>query len=374
MVATTGNPMSAPGRYFDGHTSARRDVTVTLGANTLRIAAVGGGQLAEWGYAQIEGLEAPADVLRLGRRHSAGLERLEIFDTAFAAELDARAEYVDRTGALHRHQRASVVLWTVAATVVLVLAATFGVPAVADRLAPLMPLPLERRIGDAVDVEVRSQLDSGHPGQPFECGRAPGERAGAVALAKIMQRLEANAALGFPLTATVVRRKETNAITLPGGRIYVFQGLIDKAESPDELAGVIGHEIGHAAHRDGTKALLQSGGLSLLFGMLLGDFVGGGAVVMSAKTVLKSTYSRRVEAAADAYGAELMNRSGGDARALASMLARIGGATEPGMTILLDHPETKARVEAVNRIAAPHDLSPFLDPREWNALKHICSG
>ena len=96
---------------------------------------------------------------------------------------------------------------------------------------------------------------------------------------------------------------------------------------------------------------LQAGGLSFLFGMLLGDFVGGGAVVIAAKTVLQSSYSRQVEAAADMYGAELMIKAGGNARALAVILGKIGGATEPGMKILLDHPQTKARIAAINRIA-----------------------
>ena len=56
------------------------------------------------------------------------------------------------------------------------------------------------------------------------------------------------------------------------------------------------------AHRDGTRSILQAAGLSFLFGMLLGDFVGGGAVVIGARAVLQSSYSREVEAAADRYG------------------------------------------------------------------------
>ena len=102
----------------------------------------------------------------------------------------------------------------------------------------------------------------------------------------------------------MVRRSDFNAFALPGGHIYVFQGLIDRAQSPDELAGVLAHEIGHVAHRDGTRTVLQTAGLSFLFGMMLGDFFGGGAVVIAAKTVLRSSYSRRVEAAADTYSVD----------------------------------------------------------------------
>jgi Zn-dependent protease with chaperone function len=360
--------------YFDGRTSARQQAQVALGAGGLEIAGDDGRLLAKWPYDEIEDLPAPEKVLRLGRRGNAVLERLEIFDPAFAAEIDRRAQYVDRSGGRQRRQRWRVVGWTVGATVSLLAVAYFGVPAIADRLTPLVPLTVERKLGDAVDVQVRGLLDRKHAGVAFECGHTAGEKPGAAALDKMMKRLGETAALRLPLTAVVLRRPEANAMALPGARIYVFQGLIAKADNPDELAGVIAHEIGHVAHRDGTRSVLQAGGLSLMFGMLLGDFVGGGAVVIAARSVLRSRYSRHVEAAADTYGADLMNKAGGNARALGVMLDKIGGATEPGMDLLLDHPQTKARIAAINKIAAPHGVRPWLNAREWAALKRICTG
>src|SRR6478752_5847785 len=262
--------------------------------------------------------------------------------------------------------------WSIGATASLLLVAWFGVPTIAERLTPLLPAAVERRLGSAVDIQVRGMLDPRHSGASFDCGKTATEVPGRAALEKIIRRLEVAAALPFALRAEVVRRDEANAIALPGGQVYVFRGLIDKAGNADEVAGVIAHEIGHVVHRDGTKAMLQGAGLSFLFGMLLGDFVGGGAVVIAAKTILQSSYTREAETAADAYGAGLMNKAGGDARALAVILDKIGGATEPGMTILLDHPETKARVAAINRLATTQAPSAFLDPAEWSALKQIC--
>ena len=286
-----------------------------------------------------------------------------------------RADYVDRTGTRQRRQRARVIGWSVAATLSLLLGGYFGVPAIAGRLAPLVPAVLDRKLGDAVDIKLRGMLDKDHAGAAFECGSADSEKPGRAALEKIVSRLALAAALPSPLRPVVVRRADANAMALPGGKIYIFRGLIAKADNADEVAGVIAHEIGHVAHRDGTKAVLQAGGLSFLFGMLLGDFVGGGAVVIAAKTVLQSSYSREAEAAADAYGAELMIKANGNARALATMLAKIGGATEPGMKILLDHPETKARVAAINKIAAStRPGTPFLNAAEWAALKRLCAG
>ncbi len=362
------------GIFFDGRTSLRHDALVALAASGLQIVGGDGRLLAEWPYDEIEGLAAPDNVLRLGRRGNALLERLEILDSAFAAAVDARADRVDRTGTLQRRQRHSVIGWAVVATLSLLAVAYFGVPAIAERLAPLVPVTVERKLGDAVDMQVRGTLDTRHLGAGFECGAAESEKPGRAALDRMVHRLEAAAALRMPLHTVVLRRNEANAIALPGGQIFVFRGLIAKADNADQVAGVIAHEIGHVAHRDGTKSVLQGGGLSLLFGMLLGDFVGGGAVVLAARAVLQSSYSREVEAAADRYGAELMNRAGGNARALAVMLGKIGGATEPGMKILLDHPETKARVAAINKLASPKPATPFLDAAGWAALKKICAG
>ena len=365
---------SGAGIYFDGVTSTRRDVAVALAPSSLQISDQDGRLLTEWPYDEIEGLAAPDNVLRLGRHGNATLERLEILDPAFAADIDARASRVDRTGALQHRQRMRVIGWSVAATASLVVVAWFGVPAIAARLTPLLPPAAERRLGDAVDMQVRGMLDLHKAGASFDCGTGPSETAGRAALDKMVRRLEVAAALALPLRANVVRRDEANAVALPGGQVYVFRGLIAKADTADEVAGVIAHEIGHVAHRDGTKAVLQGAGLSFLFGMLLGDFVGGGAVVFAAKTVLQSSYSREAEAQADAYGADLMNRAGGDAHALATMLDKIGGAPEPGMTILLNHPETEARVAAINRLAMARPSSSFLDAGEWAALKTICAG
>jgi predicted Zn-dependent protease len=267
-----------------------------------------------------------------------------------------------------------VIVWTVGATASLLLVAWFGVPAIAARLTPLLPATVELKLGDAVNMQVRSMLDSRNAGAAFDCGIAAVEIPGRAALDKLVRRLEAAATLPLPLRTNVVRRDEANALALPGGRVYVFQGLIAKADSADEVAGVIAHEIGHVAHRDGTKAVLEGGGLSFLFGMLLGDFVGGGAVVFAAKSVLQSSYTRETETAADTYGTDLMNKAGGDAHGLATMLDKVGGAPEPGMKILLDHPETKARVAAIKKAAAPVSPRPFLDASEWAALKNICAG
>jgi Zn-dependent protease with chaperone function len=368
-------PAAGSATYFDGRISTRRAVQVLLTAATLQFEDADGRLLGDWPYAEIEALNAPRSVLRLGRRKNARLERLEIRDEALAAAIDARASRIDRSGGIERRQQVAVIGWSLLATMSLVLIAWVGVPAAAARLTPYVPAALERKLGDAIDVKVRAGLEGRQAGAALECGLGADKARARAALGAMRQKLEHAAALDVPLTLTVVHRPESNAFALPGGHVYVFEGLIDKSATADELAGVLAHEIGHVAHRDGTRAVLQQAGLSFLFGMLLGDFGGGGAVVITARTVLQSSYSREQETAADAYGVALMQKAGGNPRALGAILDKIGGATEPGMKILRDHPETAARIAALNRLAPADSAHPALLPAaDWAALRAICKG
>ncbi len=384
MTSTTNTPLEAGAPrgaavYFDGTSSARNDVVVEAGASGLRIlagrrAGQGGDHvLDEWSYGELQRMSAPEGVLRLGRRGETLLARLEIRDPALAAPIEDRAETLDRGGAAERRLRRKVVGLSFAAAASLIVTAVFGLPALASRIIPFVPLAVEHKLGDAIDKNVHAALDTRHLGAGFACGSAPGETAGRAALDTLVAKLEAAADLPFPLRVEVVRRPEPNAMALPGGRIYVDDGLIAKAQTPDELAGVLAHEIGHVAHRDGTRTVLQTAGLSFLFGMMLGDFVGGGAVVIAARTVLKSSYSRRVEAAADAYSVDLMEKAGGDPHALGAILKRIVADKDQGMKLLLDHPETKDRIAAIEAVAVAGTPMPLLDAADWSALKQICA-
>ncbi len=356
--------------FYDGQTSARHPVAVKIAGDGIEISSTAGGVLARWGLGEIARLSAQAGVLRIGRVNSKVSARLEIRDAALAAAFEGGTRASDPHGLTDRRTRTKVVSWSVAAVASLVAMAIWGVPWAAQRIAPHLPIPLEMRLGDTVDAQIRHLLDTGAKDKPFECDAgAAGARA---ALAKLSGTLEQAAELPLRLRVVVVRRPEANAIALPGGRIYVFEGLLSKAQSADEVAGVLAHEIGHVAHRDGTKSVLETAGTSLLFGLLLGDFSGGTAAVIGARTVLHASYSRGTEAAADEFGARLMSKVGGDPRALGNILLRISGAEGTMPHFLLDHPEAKERAAAIDQVARPSVAKPLLTSPEWASLKKIC--
>jgi Zn-dependent protease with chaperone function len=374
--------------FFDGVTGARRTVKVELGATALEVHGPPGEALAEWPYGELAAYAAPDGVLRVGRAKSPVLARLEIHDHVLAAAFTAHAGRIKQFGAVEPRTRVKVVGWSLAAVTSALLVALFGVPAIVERVTPIVPVRVEQRLGVSVDAQVRALLIDRSKKTAFECGDAARSAASRAAFDKLVRRLETAAALPVPIHASVVRRSEANAIALPGGRVYVFEGLVAKANTPDELAGVIAHEMGHVAHRDGVRAVIQAGGLSFLFGMLIGDFSGGGAAVIAMRTVLQSSYSRETEAAADAWGARLMVKLERDPRALGDILMRIAGTPGPMAKILLSHPEARERAAAIETIARSANVKPaaaslsdgpgnaasagLLTAAEWAALKKIC--
>jgi Zn-dependent protease with chaperone function len=360
--------------YFDGVTAARHEVMIELTDNGVLIRDLFDRKIDEWPFPRLKHLSAPAHIFRVGLRQSPSLARLEITDHEMAHAIDLACPDIDRTGASARKAQRRAIALSFLAAVSLFAVAAYGVPAIADRLAPLVPQGIERRLGNAADTQVRAMLDKGPRERPFECGGAAVEQAGRAAFEKLMARLRTAGGLRIPLHAAVIRREEANAIALPGGHIYVFKGLIDQADNVDEVAGVIAHELGHVANRDGTRTILQGAGLSMIFGMLLGDFVGGGALVLASEKLLKSAYSRSAESRADAFAVRTIEAAQGDARALGRFLARIAGKARSG-SIFLDHPATPDRVARIDALAAPQSGgATLLDAAEWRALKRICAG
>ena len=88
------------------------------------------------------------------------LARLEVTDPQLVAAIDVRSVPVDRTGRIERRLRDKVVLWSIAASVSLVLLAIVGVPLLATALTPLVPYAFERKLGAAVATQARASLET----------------------------------------------------------------------------------------------------------------------------------------------------------------------------------------------------------------------
>lgn len=349
-----------PTIFFDGVSSRRREVALALG-DALEIVEEGGAPV-RWAYADIRRADSPAGILRLACTSAPPLARLEIRDAALATEVMVRCGRLDE----HQTSRrglAKIVGWSVAAAVSIVCVVLFGVPLAADRLAPLVPKPIERRIGDASEVQVKTIF-----------GRKVCEDpAGKAAFTKLVNRLRDAAGLDDSMTAGVLPTPVPNAFALPGGKVYLLRGLLDKAQNPDELAGILAHELGHLKHYDNMRGLIYNGGTSFLIGLLFGDVTGSSAVIFASRSVVEASYSREAETAADTFAIEIMHKLGRSPKPAAELMFRITGKEGgSGFTILASHPLTEDRLARMTKEDRPASGPPLLTDQEWQALKGIC--
>ncbi len=354
-------PQQSPGVYFDGRSNRKRRVVLRFAA-ALEI--VENDMVAgAWSYPDIRRLDGPPALLRLKCVTALPLARLEIEDEAGKQAIALHCPKLD-DGMPGSAQTWRIVAWSAAAFCSIVALVMYGIPFAADRLAVFVPAAVEKRLGEAVDRQVRLIF-----GEKV-CKRPAGQEA----LTLLVDRLKQAGGFDMPLEAQALSTALPNAFALPGGKIYVTNGLLQKAKNPDEVAGVLAHELGHVQHRDGLRKLIQTGGTSFFVGMLFGDVLGGGAMIFATRSLLNVAYSREAERSADAFAAELMHKLGRSPKPMAELLFRITGAqADKNITILSTHPLTEERLAMMEKEDRPASGPDILNPNEWIALTRICA-
>lgn len=174
---------------------------------------------------------------------------------------------------------------------------------------------------------------------------------------RLGQNLVRNSDAKMPVTFKVIDDDSINAITLPGGFIYVNSGTILAADNEAELAGVMAHELGHSCARHTTHQMTKMNWANIASIPLI--FVGGGiglAAREAAGIGLPATFmkfSRADEAQADYLGAQYAWKTGYDPQALVSFFEKVEAQEKkkPGTMskAFSSHPQTPDRVESTQK-------------------------
>jgi len=183
-------------------------------------------------------------------------------------------------------------------------------------------------------------------------------------LQTLLQRLTSRSARpGLPYTVKVVQSEKINAFVLPGGHIYVNEGLIRATASESELAGVLAHEIAHVAARHHAKEvnkIARSVGASIVGGILTGPATGFG--LLSQQMIQEGAYmkfTRDEEREADRLAVEILYQARIKPTGLTNFFEKLRRARSEERTLMdrfySTHPSPQERKE---------NLAPlFADPR-----------
>ncbi|MFC1491689.1 M48 family metallopeptidase [Nitrospinota bacterium] len=348
--------------YTDGKTAARRPVRVDLTMNRLLIRGEDGSALDEW---SLPGLRLAEEIY--GRSQPVRLSHRERGESLLSFEsqeiLGALAESVPglrgRSSWARRLLTPLAIALAALVFIAAVLAAAF--PYAVERLSNYIPREWEDALGSRVMDTIGTQYPS--------CRGRGGE----AALTALVSRLAA--ARGIPpVEVRVFRSRIPNAFTAPGGHIGIFEGLFRFTETPEEFAGVLAHEMGHAALRHPAKSLVRRAGFALIFSMMTGDasWLTSSAGKLT-KSLLNLSFTREAELESDREAIRTLGRAGIRSDGLSRFLARLKRRAPKHAAggYFSTHPAAGERIAAMRGRTRPG--APAMTPAEWRALRGICS-
>ncbi len=209
-----------------------------------------------------------------------------------------------------------------------------GLPVLFRGAVRMVPVAWEERLGESVAQAMgRASLDCDNP-----------------ALREAVEEMQTR--LGgamekhpYRFRVRVVRNPEVNAFAAPGGYIVLYSGLVERMETPEELAGVLAHEMQHVVQRHSTQAIARAVGLQLFFALVLGD--PGGLTGLAGNLGLLH-FMRSDERSADEAGMAAMMRAGIDPQGMVEGFRKLraeGGDNGAAFAYLSTHPPLEERIQ-----------------------------
>jgi predicted Zn-dependent protease len=223
-------------------------------------------------------------------------------------------------------------------------------------VAHAIPWSWEKKLGSALQWETPQQ----------ECRYESQAQALLQRLVKRLYPIETEDD-AFSIDVQISKNSQVNAYAALGGQIFINSGLLKQAQSPEEVAGVLAHEIEHVRHRHIMQGFLShlftSQGISLIFGTQSSAADWAGYFVTM-------NFSRTQEAEADEEGLRRLQIAHIDNQGFKDFFARMerSGASS---VFPSDHPSHQSRIAMAEKFTND-DVTPILTPEEWKVLKDHC--
>ena len=349
-------------RFYDGKSAKPYSVNFVVGASEILGKDADGRAVFNWKLARIHVLQPPEDGF------DAILMSLDVPD----ARLHLPASAYDslkprlRKQSLPRVQvplSSSLLLGTGIIAIALIVAIVWIVPIFAPSIAVSIPPSWERKLGDYVVETITEKY-------PL-CTEPEGLKA----LDKIVIRLRMSEHFPQEIRINVAKIPQVNAFAAPGNRVLLLNGLIKKADSAEEVAGVLAHEIGHTVHHHPMEGAVRGAGTQLLFHVMFGSNTGTPSELSGlVLTLSESKHSRDAESKADTTGITFLQQAKIDPKPFQKFFERQAqkeGDSGGMLNYFESHPHPLERAKAIAALPAGN-YQPLLTKTEWNALKAIC--
>lgn len=352
-----------------------RAATLTIGASGLRIGCEDGWTVeASWAGVRIKpSLNRETDVI-VEIRDPDG--RLHVFETPGApllatlgattptgplrADIDALAGQL-RTVRRGVGRQVSLVLLALATVVGLFAWSLWTLP---DHAIGYIPLAWEETLGESTLARLRNEGEEVKSGPAYDAVHAVWKR-----LAPSLPPSP------YTFRITVVDAPVVNAFAMPGGYVVVYTGLLEELDSPESLAGILGHEAAHVIRKHSLRSMISNMQWRLGLTIFWSLFGGSGDTAVKqmqehAMELLTLAHSRQHESEADEDGLRTLHRAGIDAAPFGRFFLALSEKEGGRLAILSTHPPSEARaaaLDAFRQTLPPARTTPIAV--DWKALR-----
>ncbi len=353
-------------RFSDGKSAASFDAKVRLTDRGVAIELLDRHEPLIWPYGALSSAEPlnqkSIDAL-LTYKHQPGAT-LFVADAGFARKLAVAAPQMSASALRWRH--ATPFIWVAAG--VAVISAVMWIANLSPSRAIAGLLPDKVRI--ALGKQTLESMTTGHP----VCKASKG----VAALDRLTAKLSKAAGGKTKFNVVVVDWNLVNAFATPGEQIVLTRGLIAKATSSDEIAGVLAHEMGHGIEMHPETNLVRVIGLTAALELMMGG--AGGTIGNIGLLLAQLSYSREAEREADAIALALLKEATISPKGLDEFFDRVsekGRAPEPDkpardFSVFSSHPPTNERRKMIEA-QPPYPATPALSAEDWDALRDVCN-
>ena len=380
-----GVNMDICAEYYDGKSARAHPVLCRFFGEMLEVRTPEGKRLTAW---PLDGIVADSPhALPLRLRYERGHkrwrershERLVLRDADAAAPVrQTLAPYFAKRKRL-RHMR---LFMGVAAVWLAVACLWFAFPFIVNGVTAMIPHSWEQAMGKESRDMVGRIISKRHSGKVPWLDSGPAREA----VEELVSRLAGNGTGTGPgpdaedtFRVSILDARLVNAFALPGGYIVVTTGLIRQCRTPDELAGVLAHEMAHVTERHNIRQMVRDRFFAFVAALLTGGSDIMDLVHSAGSAVVNSRFSREDEREADILGVRRLAKAGIDPEAIAKFFSGVSSSpgTTPedtdGFSYLDSHPLLAERITYMREEAAgfPGPFAPALSQSRWRTLQTL---
>ncbi len=353
-------------KFYDGHTSKTHKVSVMLSGSILHLQDDDQNTLHSWTLENIKIIERPVHpapaILSYSKSPDA---RLHISDEKGWKYLHSRLKQKGK-----KSRRYLPTHWSSFGAYGLVSVLSLGFifllfPKVLSNAAYLIPQSWEKELGSHIALSIAN----GEEGCIAPQGKT--------ALNNLRKKLQTTMDRKITYDIHVVDNPHLlNAFAAPGGYIFLYRKVIDDAKSPDELAGILAHEMAHIELYHTTKSVVRDLGIGFTLSMIFGGTASNMGDI--ARVLSQMGYSREDESEADAHAVMTLTKLKASPAGLRSFLERVHEEEwdidfegQEYLEYLSTHPDTEKRIAAIH-VDKEKDYRPIISQKEWSAIRSIC--